>query len=136
MKLKVFSFVVLILIFVFFCSGCSVMMALHGKREVDLAALHVGQPRDEVIMLIGQPIQTMTLNPGRKDVFEIQRGNAPSAGRAIGHGALDLLTFGAWEVIGTPVEGFSSSKITVTIDYDAEDKVTKIKTGQETGGVN
>jgi len=117
-------------------SGCSVAMALHGKREADVASLHIGQPRDEVVMILGQPMKTQTTETGRIDMFECQRGNAPSAGRAIGHGVMDVLTFGAWEIIGTPVEGLSSSKYYMTITYDKEDKVTKIKTGEESGGLN
>ncbi|MDP1853446.1 MAG: hypothetical protein Q8L26_04525 [Candidatus Omnitrophota bacterium] len=130
------GFFVLVCCLIFVFSGCSVMMALHGKREVDLGSLHVGQPRDEVILLLGQPAQTLTTDTGRKEIFEIQRGNSPSAGRAIGHGVMDVLTFGGWEIIGTPVEGFSSSQLQITIDFDKDDKVTKIKSGQETGGTN
>ena len=117
-------------------SGCAVAMALHGKREVDIASLHIGQPRDEVIMILSQPMKTQTTETGRTDIFECQRGNAPSAGRAIGHGAMDVLTFGAWELIGTPVEALSGSTFYMTISYDKEDKVTKIKTGEEKGSLN
>ena len=31
-------------------------------------------------------------------------GNEPSAGRAVAHGVMDVLTLGLWEVVGTPVE--------------------------------
>ena len=125
-----------VLLLSLFISGCAVGMALYGKREVDVAALHIGQARDEVIMIVGQPMQTQTTETGRKDIFECQRGNAPSAGRAVGHAAMDLLTFGAWEIIGVPVEGLSSSKFYLTIAYDKEDKITNIKTSEEKGGLN
>lgn len=117
-------------------SGCAVGMALHGKRDIDVAALHIGQPRDEVIMIAGQPMQTQTTETGRKDIFECQRGNAPSAGRAVGHAIMDVFTFGAWEIVGTPVEALSSSKFYIIITYDKEDKVTNIKTSEEKGGIN
>ncbi len=116
--------------------GCAVGMALHGRPDVDLSALRVGQPRDEVIIILGQPIKTMTTDIGRIDVFECQRGNAPSTGRAVAHGAMDLLTFGAWEIIGTPIEALGSSKFRMTINYNKEDKVTKIITGDAKGGLD
>lgn len=117
-------------------SGCAVGMALHGKREVDVASLHIGQPRDEVIMILGQPMKTQTIETGRKDIFECQRGNAPSGGRAIGHAVMDVLTWGIWEIVGTPIEAMTGSTFYITIDYDKEDKVTKIKTTEEKGGLN
>lgn len=117
-------------------SGCAAAMALHGKRDIDVASLHIGQPRDEVIMIVGQPYKTQTTETGRKDIFECQRGNAPSTGRAVGHAAMTLLTLGWWEIAGVPIEALSSSKFYLTITYDKEDKVTKIKTSEEKGGLN
>ena len=117
-------------------SGCAAGMGLHGKKEVDVAALHIGQHRDEVIMIVGQPYKTQTTEEGRKDIFECQRGNAPSAGRALGHIAMDVLTLGWWEIVGVPVEALSGSTFYLTITYDKEDKVTKIKTSEEKGGLN
>lgn len=117
-------------------SGCAAAMALHGKKEIDVASLHIGQPRDEVVMIVGQPMKTQTTETGRKDIFECQRGNAPSTGRAVGHAAMSLLTLGWWEVAGVPIEALSSSKFYLTIDYDKEDKVAKIKTSEEKGGLN
>ena len=117
-------------------SGCATMMALHGKPDVDLASLHIGQPRNEAIMILGQPMKTMTTDTGRKDLFECERGNAPSTGRAVGHAVMDVLTWGLWEIIGTPVEALGSSKYYVSIEYDKEDKVTNIKTSEQQGGLN
>lgn len=114
-------------------SGCSVGMALSGKRDVDKAALHIGQPRAEVVALLGQPMKTTTIETGRIDLFECQRENAPSPGRAVGHAVMDVLTWGAWEVIGTPIEGLSSSKYYISMKYDKEEKVTDIKVSDEIG---
>jgi len=117
-------------------SGCAVGMALSGKHDIDKASLKIGMPRAEVINIAGQPKKTMTIEDGRVDVFECQRGNAPSAGRAVGHAVMDILTWGVWEVIGTPVEGLSSSKYYVTIKYDMEDRVTDIKTSEDKGALD
>lgn len=134
-KIKELDNFVLVGLLAITLTGCSVAMALHGKEDVDIAALHIGQPRAEVILLLGQPAKTITTETGRTDVFAVEKGNAPSAGRAIGHGAMDVLTLGLWEVIGTPVEGLSSSKQQITVKYDKEDKVTNLFAGAEEGGL-
>jgi len=127
---KIFALVSLLLIAVSI-SGCSVAMALHGKRTPNLSTIRREMHRDEVVLHLGQPVKTMTKEDGgRIDEFEYQTGNDPSGGRAIGHAVMDILTCGAWEVIGTPVEGFQGKTCNLTIEYDKEDKVTKIISGQ------
>jgi hypothetical protein len=34
--------------------------------------------------------------------------NEPSAGRAIGHGVMDVLTLGLWEIVGTRLKAFKA----------------------------
>jgi outer membrane protein assembly factor BamE (lipoprotein component of BamABCDE complex) len=111
-------------------SGCSAMMAMHGKRDVDTASIRIGAHRQEVILQLGEPSQTSSGEDGTTDIFELQRGNAPSTGRAIGHVAMDLITLGWWEVIGVPVEALQGEKFTLTIKYGTNDRVTDIKTGK------
>ena len=41
---------------------------------------------------------------------------------------MDVLTLGLWEVVGTPIEGFSGDTFTVSIEYDADERVTSINT--------
>ena len=110
-----------------FClCGCSVFMAMSGKPDADIGMLSIGQDRSIVIANLGQPAQTITTDTGRIDKFELQRGNAPSGGRALGHGALDLLTFGFWEIIGTPIEIIQGETFTLTVEYGKDDKITKV----------
>jgi hypothetical protein len=47
-------------------------MALSGKKEVDIAKLHVGQPRAEVIAMVGTPLKTAVTETGSKDIFKCQ----------------------------------------------------------------
>ena len=51
--------------------------------------------------------------------------------RAVGHGVLDVMTCGLWEVVGTPVEGALSEQghITVRAQYarEGDDKPEKIE---------
>jgi hypothetical protein len=110
-------------------SACSVGMALSGEEDPDLGAIKVGASRGEVEMHLGSPKSSLTLEGGRgADVYEYEIGNEPSAARAIGHGAMDVLTLGLWEVVGTPIEGVQGERYDATIIYDRDDKVVDIKT--------
>jgi len=115
-------------------NGCAVFMAMHGKRDASISAIQIGQDRAIVVANLGEPEKTVTTEDGKVDIFRLQRGNAPSGGRALGHGALDLLTFGFWEIIGTPIEAMQGETFTLTIEYDKNDKVRKVFTGETTAG--
>ena len=110
-------------------SACSVGMALSGSENPDLGAIKVGASRGEVEMHLGSPESSLTLEDGqRTDIYAYEIGNEPSAARAIGHGAMDVVTLGLWEVIGTPIEGVQGERYHATITYDRDDKVVDIKT--------
>lgn len=117
----------LYIILLFSISGCSVGMALSGKEEPNLSAFRVGSTRGEVELQLGSPVNSATLPEGKRvDIYEYELGNKPSTGRAIGHGVLDILTLGLWELVGTPIEGFTGEKKRLTIVYDAKDRVEAI----------
>ena len=117
-------------------SACSVGMALSGEDNPDLGAVRMGAQRGEVELHLGAPIKTVSLQDGRRaDVYEYQIGNEPSAGRAIGHGAMDVLTLGLWEVIGTPIEGVQGETYHATITYDRDDRVVEITTKKQGSAV-
>jgi hypothetical protein len=116
-------------------SGCSVGMAVSGKPDPNLGAVHVGATRGEVELQLGPPIETATTGDDqRTDIYEYETGNEPSPGRAIGHGVLDVLTFGLWEVAGTPIEGFQGQAHRITIIYDGTDHVIAVNSSAPTGG--
>ncbi|MFH1505108.1 MAG: hypothetical protein ABIH08_06980 [Candidatus Omnitrophota bacterium] len=131
---KKLNFLLLIVIISLSLQGCSVFMAMHGKRDGNISAIQMGQDRAIVIANLGEPEKTVTTEDKRVDVFRLQRGNAPNGGRALAHGALDLLTFGFWEVIGTPIEAMQGESFTLTIEYNKNDKVEKVFTGETTTG--
>ncbi len=107
--------------------GCSVGMALSGKNEPNIGAIKIGSTRGEVEMQLGPPTTSTTLEDGtRIDIYEYELGNEPSAGRAIGHGVMDVLTLGLWEIVGTPIEGIQGEKRQITIRYDTNDHVKSI----------
>ena len=117
----------LYIILLFSISGCSVGMAMSGKEDPNFGAFRVGSTRGEVELQLGSPISSVTTPEGmRVDLYEYEIGNKPSAGRAIGHGVMDILTLGLWEVVGTPIEGFQGDKKRVTITYDKKDRVEAI----------
>ena len=110
--------------------SCSVGMAMSGKADPNTGSLQMGQSRDLVLLNLGQPSQTHLTDEGRTDVFKLERGNEPSSGRAAGHAVMDVLTLGIWEIIGTPIEGVAGETFTLSIQYDKEEKVTKVTTSQ------
>jgi len=109
-------------------SGCSVGMALSGKKTPDLGVVKQKASRGAVELQLGAPVKVTTLENGHVlDVYEYEVGNDPSTGRAIGHGVLDVLTLGVWEIVGTPVEGFTGDKRQLQIEYDENDHVVDVK---------
>ena len=109
--------------------GCSVGMAISGKPEPNLTAVKEKVKRGEVELNIGSaPVKSISLPNGRMlCVYKYETGNTPSPGRAVFHSLMDVLTLGVWEVIGTPVEGFTGDTRYVSITYDSDDRVAEVK---------
>ena len=112
--------------------GCSVGMAINGHEAPDLSAVKVGATRGEIELHLGQPIISSTLADGnRADVYEYEIGNEPDTARAMGHGAMDVLTLGLWEIVGTPIEGSRGEKYRATMIYGPDDRVVEIQAASE-----
>jgi hypothetical protein len=112
--------------FALFLSSCSVGMALHGKPDTNLSVLRTGEDRAVIRANLGNP-ESVTTNT---DTFIACKGKEPSTGRAIGHGIMDFLTLGIWEVIGTPVEVISDASgecRRIVVEYDENNKVVNIR---------
>ena len=112
--------------------GCSVGMAMSGKKQPELGAVRVGATRGEIELHLGSPVEIAEVNGKRVDIYEYELGNEPSAGRAIGHGVMDILTLGIWEVVGSPIEGFQGEKKRLIITYNKDDIVESIGTSSVT----
>jgi outer membrane protein assembly factor BamE (lipoprotein component of BamABCDE complex) len=109
--------------------GCSVYMAANQPDKKDLGVLKSGTPRNAVLAELGTPIETTTRSGAKVDVFTFTQGysGVEKGGRAVLHGAADVLTLGLWEVIGTPIEGVANgTKVSVEVSYDREDRVAKV----------
>ena len=111
-----------------FLSGCSVGMAMSGKPTPDLGVVKKNATRGEVELQLGAPVKVSTMENGNVlNVYEYEVGNDPSAGRAVGHAVMDVLTFGIWEVVGTPIEGFQGDKHQVQVEYDENDNIVNVR---------
>lgn len=108
------------------CS-CSVVMAARGNKPANLDVIVEGASRGQVEAELGKPIYEKQGENGRTiAVYKYTVGNEPSAGRAVLHGAADVLTLGLWEVAGTPIELAQKEGVnTVTVMYDRNGKVVK-----------
>ena len=124
------SIVAMIVLWIVGASGCSVGMAMSGERSPNVGVLKIGQDRSIVLLNLGQPSLTKATENGRVDIFHLQRGNDPSVGRAVGHAVMDVLTFGGWELIGTPIEGFAGEDFSITVTYDSAEKVIDISSAE------
>ena len=112
-----------------FVSGCSVYMAASGSYDKDVSVLRIGMPRADVTFHLGTPQAANHHDDGTTThIFEFEHGNEPSLGRAVGHAVLDVLSFGLWEAIGTPIEASAGETIRLSVTYDENDKVTGFRT--------
>ena len=110
-------------------SGCSVGMAVAGKESPNLAACRVGATQADIQAELGRPTSSQMLQNGDSVcTYEYEVGNEPSAARAVMHGGMDVLTFGLWELVGTPVEAVQGQKYEMTVTYDADGKAKAIQT--------
>ena len=109
------------------CSGCSVYMAAKqpGKKNIEL--IKPGVPRSLILAEFGNPISSEVRDDGKKyEIFRFVQGysKGAKAGRAIFHGAADVLTLGLWEAVGTPTEGtFDGKEMAFQVRYDKYGKV-------------
>ncbi|MCB0325081.1 MAG: hypothetical protein KDD69_15965 [Bdellovibrionales bacterium] len=109
-------------------SGCSVALAVQGKEEPDMSEIEVGTTRGQIELQLNAPVSSApNTEGGVTDTYYYYTGDEPSPGRAVLHGALDVLTLFIWELIGTPIELAQGSKKAIEVDYDANDYVMAIR---------
>lgn len=109
-------------------TNCSVMMAARGEREPNLGAFNVGASRAQVEAQLGKAKSSATLPDGtRLDTYTYVIGNEPSAGRAVAHAVMDVLTLFIWEIIGTGIEASEQGETKqIMVTYTSDDTVKKI----------
>jgi hypothetical protein len=100
-------------------TACSVGLALHGEDPPDLSVLKAGTPKTQIESKLGPPDSEAILADGRtQSTYAYEVGNESSAGRAGVHAAMDILTLGVWELVGTPLEAMQGEEMRVVITYD------------------
>lgn len=121
-KLVMVSAVILI-------GACSPYMAATQPGKKDVSLFTVGTPRAMLLAEFGLPIATEVRNEIQYDIFAFTQGYGAGAkaGRAVFHGAADVLTLGLWEVVGTPTEGvFDGKDMAYQVTYDSNDRVETV----------
>ena len=108
-------------------TGCSVGMALSGSKEPNLSRLKVGSTRFTVESELGDPDKSEENDKSSQCLYIYKTNNDPSAGRAVAHGIMDVLTCCLWELVGTPIEMASIETHKVEVKYDNNDIVTHIE---------
>jgi hypothetical protein len=112
-------------------SGCAVGMAASGQKDLDVSVLEVGQSRKVVESFLGVPVSTLDQSSEKRtDVYEYEIGDQPSTGRAWMHGALDVVTIGLWEFVGSAIEGSKGDMYSIPITYGPDDRLLAV--GQST----
>ena len=128
--MKNLTSILILTLFALCLQNCSVGMALSGNKQRDISTFHVGADKSFVHAKTGLPDSSFQDEEGRWiDTYLIVSGDEPSAGRAIGHGAMDVLTLGLWEVIGTPIEAVAGSEEyqSFIIHYDKDNKIERVE---------
>jgi hypothetical protein len=110
-------------------TGCSVFLAATQPPRKNTALFAPGTHRSTLVAEFGVPSRSRLVDFRRIDIFTFVQGYSREsrAGRAVAHGAADLITGGFWELAGTPTEmAFSGEKVSYEVMYDSADRVTRV----------
>ncbi len=112
------------------CTGEASDMAASQARSHDFNVLEIGTLRHRVIAEFGEPVLTEKDAAGNKlDIFRFVDGysNPTRTGRSFVHGALNITTFGVWDLFGKPIESaFDGDEVKLKVEYDANDRVSQV----------
>jgi hypothetical protein len=115
-------------------AGCSIAMSANRQSyRGDPAIIQVGADRDAIESALGPPDILTGLDNGRnKAIYKIDPNAVRSSTKTVemaGNVVFDVLSFGLWEVVATPIELGSQDKITnYIITYSADRKVETVDT--------
>ena len=133
--MKRFILVLLVIMALFGQEGCAVFMAARQPVKKDLSLFKVGTPRSSLIAEFGSPVVSDMRDGKKYEIFKFTQGYSGPAkvGRAFLHGGADVVTLGAWEVVGTPTEMvFDGTEMAYEVSYDENncvDGITLLKQG-------
>lgn len=110
--------------------GCAAIKATQQPGKKNLQVLSEGTPRSHVIAELGAPLWSEQRDGTTVDVFAFKQGytKGVKAGRALVHGAADVVTGGLWEVVGIPAESLADgSDVKLEIRYDRKRNVEVVE---------
>ena len=123
---KVLSIYILCLL----VTSCSVVMS-GSKSGTSIDDISHSETRASVISKDGVEIIHTEKDEDNKITYEDYLVQKPkgSVWRAVMHGALDVVTLGLWEVVGTPVELSKGGKtyIPIRIHYNEDETIKKLE---------
>jgi len=133
MKQHVPEKVLVAILVTLFSPGCSIFMAASRSTKRDVSCIRTGEHRDVIIASLGVPNTSVKMESGGfRDYYKVALNAQTKGGKVasvIGHTAMDVLTLGIWEVVGTPLELAVQDKITTFIlNYDANGKLVDYET--------
>ena len=114
-------------------TGCSVAMsASRSTYKGDPAAFQIGADRSVLETTFGSPNMTASLEGGKtKVIYKLDpdaHREGSKAAAVVGHVAMDVLTLGLWEAVGTPLELAAQDKFTSYIlVYGPDQKVQSVE---------
>lgn len=109
-------------------TSCSVVMAAK-KEGTSIEKVQACRSRGQFLACGATVISSERMQDGGLvETYRFQRETGSTA-RAFMHGALDLSTLGAWEVIGTPIESYMDEKsyFAVRVYYDQNENTQKVE---------
>ena len=127
---KVMALLLLSVLLILPISGCSVFMAAKQPDKKDISLFKEGVPRVLLISEFGPPVLSEFKDGRKYELFKFVQGYSTGAkvGRALFHGAADVVTIGLWEIVGTPTEiTFSGDEMAFQVRYDENDIVDEVR---------
>ena len=112
-------------------AGCSFVIANGPVPAVfDPASLRLGAARSEIEQTLGVPIASeQDMDGAHINTYSFRGWRPPSNERGLTNLALDIMTLGFWELIGTPNELIldpSRRTRQITLTFDANDRLVTI----------
>ncbi len=112
------------------CTGDASRMAAEQPRAHDMSLLKIGTERARVVAEFGKPLLTEVRGATTVDLFKFIDGYSKGAraSRSFVHGAMSVVTFGAWDLVGKPMEGALGGKdVQVEVEFDADRRVSWVR---------
>ena len=110
-------------------SGCGVYMAAHQPDEKNIGLFKIGTPRVMLLAEFGLPTAAEVRDGKKYEIYKFVQGYSGGAktGRAVFHGAADVVTLGLWEIVATPTEAsFDGNDMAYQVRYDKDDHVDEV----------